>query len=35
MTDELPFVILQLLGLGIMIAFPDTVTWLPSLFFGN
>jgi tripartite ATP-independent transporter DctM subunit len=31
----LPFVILQLLGLGIIIAFPDTVTWLPSLFFGN
>jgi len=31
----LPFVMLQLIGLGIIISFPETVTWLPSLFFGS
>jgi TRAP-type mannitol/chloroaromatic compound transport system permease large subunit len=31
----LPFVVLQIVGLGLMIAFPGIITWLPSLFFGN
>jgi tripartite ATP-independent transporter DctM subunit len=31
----LPFVFLQLIGLGLMIAFPGIITWLPSVFFGR
>src|SRR6056297_1433452 len=31
----MPFVIIQLVGLGIMIFFPEVITWLPSLFFGR
>jgi tripartite ATP-independent transporter DctM subunit len=31
----LPFVLIQLIGLGLMIAFPAIITWLPSIFFGN
>lgn len=30
-----PFVLLQLLGLGLLIAFPSLATWLPDLIFGN
>ena len=30
-----PFVILQLVGLGIMVLFPPVITWLPALFFGQ
>ena len=29
-----PFVVLQLVGLGLLIAFPALATWLPSLVFG-
>jgi TRAP-type mannitol/chloroaromatic compound transport system permease large subunit len=29
------FVILQLIGVGIMIAFPSIITWLPHLAFGT
>lgn len=31
----LPFVFLQLIGLGLMIVFPGIITWLPSVFFGR
>ncbi|SHF18701.1 TRAP transporter, DctM subunit [Desulfacinum infernum DSM 9756] len=31
----LPFVLLQLIGLTLMALFPQTITWLPSLFFGS
>jgi TRAP-type mannitol/chloroaromatic compound transport system permease large subunit len=31
----LPFIVLQIIGLGLMIVFPGIITWLPSLFFGN
>lgn len=31
----LPFVGIQIIGLAIMIIFPQIITWLPSLFFGN
>jgi TRAP-type mannitol/chloroaromatic compound transport system permease large subunit len=27
----IPFVILQLIGLGICIAFPEAVLWLPNM----
>lgn len=30
-----PFVILQLIGLGIVLAFPQLATWLPGLVFGS
>jgi tripartite ATP-independent transporter DctM subunit len=30
----LPFVAIQLVGLGLMVAFPQIITWLPSVFFG-
>ncbi len=30
-----PFVILQILGLGIVFAFPALVTWLPAVAYGN
>jgi TRAP-type mannitol/chloroaromatic compound transport system permease large subunit len=30
----MPFVILQLIGLAILVAFPSLITWLPALFFG-
>ncbi|WP_296762060.1 TRAP transporter large permease subunit [Sediminimonas sp.] len=30
-----PFVVLQLVGLGLLIAFPALATWLPELVFGN
>ncbi|MBC7359356.1 MAG: TRAP transporter large permease subunit [Desulfacinum sp.] len=30
-----PFVLLQLIGLTLMALFPQTITWLPSLFFGS
>lgn len=30
-----PFVVLQLIGLGIVIAFPELATWLPAQVFGN
>ena len=29
----IPFIILQLIGLGIVIANPELVTWLPSVAF--
>jgi len=31
----IPFVLLQLLGLGIVFAFPALTTWLPSVAYGN
>ena len=31
----LPFVLLQLVGMGFLVAFPDLVTWLPGIFFGR
>jgi tripartite ATP-independent transporter DctM subunit len=31
----LPFVFLQVVGLGLMIAFPGIITWLPSIFFAG
>lgn len=30
----LPFVLLQLVGIAILVAFPALVTWLPGIFFG-
>jgi TRAP-type mannitol/chloroaromatic compound transport system permease large subunit len=29
----IPFVALQCLGLGLLMAFPELATWLPSLLF--
>jgi len=31
----LPFVLLQVIGLILIVVFPDRVTWLPNLFFGR
>lgn len=31
----IPFIILQLIGLGLVFAFPQLVTWLPSVAYGN
>jgi len=31
----IPFVLLQLIGLALMIIFPDIITWLPSVVFGG
>ncbi|MHB1398695.1 MAG: TRAP transporter large permease [Trichloromonadaceae bacterium] len=31
----IPFVIIQLIGLALMIVFPQIITWLPSVFFGG
>jgi tripartite ATP-independent transporter DctM subunit len=31
----IPFVAIQVLGLGILIGFPEIITWLPSVFFGG
>ncbi len=31
----IPFVIIQVIGLALMIAFPELITWLPSVFFGG
>jgi tripartite ATP-independent transporter DctM subunit len=31
----LPFVIIQIIGLTLMIFFPQIITWLPSIFFGG
>ncbi len=31
----IPFVLLQLLGLGIVFGFPELVTWLPAMAYGN
>jgi tripartite ATP-independent transporter DctM subunit len=31
----LPFVAIQIIGLAVMIAFPQIITWLPSVFFGG
>ncbi len=31
----LPFVVLQLIAIGILIAFPQLVTWLPNLLYGR
>jgi len=31
----IPFVVIQLVGLAIMITFPEIITWLPSIFFGG
>jgi len=31
----LPFVAIQVIGLAVMIFFPEIITWLPSVFFGN
>ena len=30
-----PFIILQLVGLGLVFAFPQLVTWLPAVAYGN
>jgi TRAP-type mannitol/chloroaromatic compound transport system permease large subunit len=31
----LPFVLIQVIGLGLMIAYPQLITWLPDLAFGR
>jgi len=31
----LPFVVLQLTAIGLLVAFPGIVTWLPSVIYGN
>lgn len=31
----LPFVAIQIIGLATMVFFPQVITWLPSIFFGN
>jgi tripartite ATP-independent transporter DctM subunit len=31
----IPFVLLQLLGLGLVVVFPELATWLPSVVFGD
>ncbi len=31
----LPFVAIQVIGLGVMIFYPEIITWLPSIFFGH
>lgn len=31
----IPFVIIQVIGLALMISFPQLITWLPSVFFGG
>jgi tripartite ATP-independent transporter DctM subunit len=31
----IPFVIIQVIGLALMIVFPELITWLPSVFFGG
>jgi TRAP-type mannitol/chloroaromatic compound transport system permease large subunit len=31
----IPFVILQLIGLAILVIFPQTITWLPDMVFGR
>ncbi|TNF47912.1 MAG: TRAP transporter large permease subunit [Deltaproteobacteria bacterium] len=31
----LPFVVIQIIGLGAMIFFPEIITWLPGVFFGG
>jgi tripartite ATP-independent transporter DctM subunit len=31
----IPFVTIQLVGLGILMYFPEIITWLPSVFFGG
>ena len=31
----IPFVIIQLIGLGVLMYFPEIITWLPEMFFGN
>ncbi len=31
----IPFVIIQVIGLALLIAFPQIITWLPSVFFGG
>jgi tripartite ATP-independent transporter DctM subunit len=31
----IPFVIIQVIGLALMVAFPQIITWLPEVFFGG
>jgi TRAP-type mannitol/chloroaromatic compound transport system permease large subunit len=31
----IPFVLLQLLGMGLVIAIPELATWLPTVVFGD
>jgi tripartite ATP-independent transporter DctM subunit len=31
----IPFVVIQVIGLAVMISFPEIITWLPSVFFGG
>jgi len=31
----IPFVVIQLVGLVVMVTFPEIITWLPSVFFGG
>jgi tripartite ATP-independent transporter DctM subunit len=31
----IPFVVIQLVGLAMMVIFPEIITWLPSVFFGG
>lgn len=31
----IPFVIIQVIGLAVMVAFPEIITWLPDVFFGR
>ena len=31
----IPFVVIQLIGLALMVSFPEIITWLPDVFFGR
>jgi len=31
----IPFVTIQLIGLGVLMYFPEIITWLPGIFFGG
>jgi len=31
----LPFVVIQVIGLAVMVFFPEIITWLPGVFFGG
>jgi TRAP-type mannitol/chloroaromatic compound transport system permease large subunit len=33
--EIMPFVVIQILGLTVLVAFPGISTWLPSVFFGG
>jgi TRAP-type mannitol/chloroaromatic compound transport system permease large subunit len=31
----IPFVTIQLIGLAVLMYFPEIITWLPGIFFGS